>query len=396
LYHQVDIPDINKILRLDFELDYSIIKGENRLQRICPIIEIAKEEDAKIISDIFTEVYHGTYPYKKMHSIKGIIDMINSPTDYWFIFKLDSNQVIGAFGSHLEFEEKRGLLYGFVIRKGFHKTVDIFKAFMVCSTYLWKKYQEEILVWYGEIRTNETAAQYTTSFFGLKPIGFLPNKDIFFNQVESDILHVIYNQDVLSEYRKKMQPKIIRQVLNCYSYTNKRFKLGLPLIRNPKIEIDKSKLEQVKENISLDIEDEKFGNKRVIFSNRDNLSFFKFTYNPYSKNFEKTDYEVNCLEELNAFLDKLIKLIEDWNINYCECYVSAYNAEHQKLFYNQGFKARGYVPSWKFIKYDNLFEDRVLFNYFTGTLDENMKVIPEAKELIQTVNNSEESLIQNI
>ncbi|TFG11710.1 MAG: hypothetical protein EU535_06965 [Promethearchaeota archaeon] len=396
LYREIDRQDLDNLLESEFELDYSTIKKNSDSHRICPVIQLAEPKDAKVISEIFKQVYRETYPYKKMESEKGIIDMINSPQDYWFIFRLDLNETIGAFGAHLDFEEKRGLLYGFVIKKKYQRRIDIFKAFMVCAMYLWTKFQKELLVWYGEIRTNETAAQHTTSFFGLKPIAFLPNKDIFFNQIESDLLHVIYNRDVLFKYRKSEKPKIIRQVLNSYSYTNKRFNLGLPIITNPKIEINKLKLEGIKRKVVTLVEEKDYGNKSVTILNKDTQNFLSFIYNPYSKNFEKTDYLVDCLEELNAFLDKLVNLIEDWKINYFECYVSAYNPEHQMLFNNLGFKARGYIPCWKYSEDQNIFEDRILFNYITGRITENMRIIPEAKELIDSLDIPEENLLKLI
>lgn len=227
LYHEIDRVDLENILRLDFDLDYSVLSRYVNSQRICPIIEIAQPEDAHEISLIFKEIYQGTYPYKRMEHSSSIADMIKDPNYYWFLFKLDSGEIVGAFGSHLEFEAKRGFLFGFVIKKGYHKIIDIFKAFIGCTLFLWKKFQQEIFLWYGEMRTNETSSQFFTSIVGMKPVAFYPNKDLFFNKEESDILQVIYNREALTTLRKKERPKIIRQALNSYAYVNKRFHLGI-------------------------------------------------------------------------------------------------------------------------------------------------------------------------
>lgn len=396
LYNEIDKADLENILRLDFDLDYSVLERYFNSQRICPIIEIAKPKDAKEISQIFKDIYKGTYPYKRMENSESIAEMIKDPNYYWFVFKLNSGEIVGAFGCHLEIEDKRGFLYGFVIKKGYHKIIDIFKAFIGCAIYLWKKHQKEILIWYGEMRTNETTSQFFTSIVGMKPVAFFPNKDIFFNKKESDILHVIYDHETLRAFRKKQQPQIVRQVLTPYTYINKRFQLGMPIITNPKLSLDQKQVRTIQKNIVLTTYSEEFGIKWFEIVNKKSTSYIKFLYNPHSKNFEKTEYYVETVEELHVFLNQVNKLIEDMEINYFECFVSAYHPEHQEVFNNLGFDPRGYVPSWKYNINEGTFEDQIVFNYFRDDLDKNMKVIPEVKELLDFLNVYENDSFQEI
>ncbi|TFG24146.1 MAG: hypothetical protein EU532_12805 [Promethearchaeota archaeon] len=396
IYQDIYKTDLDKILSLDFEFDRGDIKNYTSFSKILPIIEIAKKEDAEVVSNLYKESYNGTYPYKQMEDANSIIDLIDSPNDHLFVFRLNTNEIIGAFSSHLELDKKRGLMHGFVIKKEYRKIIDSLKAFLGSSAYLWKKYQKEIFIWYGEIRTDESTAQFATSLFGLKPIAFLPNKDIFFNKVESDILHVIYNQKALLKYRKKQQPQILRQVLNSYVYTNNRFKLGLPIVKNPIIELNQARLDMLKSHITINIKELEHGIEEIIILNELNKNFYKFLYNPYSKNFEKSSYKIESLEELYLFLENLLKLFKEWNINYAESYVSAYNVEEQKLFYNLGFRARGYVPAWEYNSKDNIFEDRIVFNYFKGNVFRNMRLISEVEELINILNEQKDQDLQVI
>ena len=238
--------DIQEILNLEFDLDYSFLQNYLESDRICPIIQLASPEDAEEITNIFKEVYKNTYPYKKMENVQSVREMIEDPDYIWFLFRLSPEETIGCFATHLEFEQKRGFMHGYVIKKRYHAIIDIFKAFIGCAIYLWKTYIDKIILWYGEMRTNESTSQFFTSIIGLKPIAFFPNKDIFLNKVESDVLHVIYNKDVLKEYRSKENPKIIRQVLNCYQYANKRYHLGVPIIENPTIVLNSQKINEIK------------------------------------------------------------------------------------------------------------------------------------------------------
>jgi hypothetical protein len=235
------------------------------------------------------------------------------------------------------------------------------------------------------MRTNEAISQFFTSLIGMKPIAVLPNKDIFYNKVESDILHVIFNKDMLTKYRCEDKPKIIRQVLNCYSYTNKRYQLGLPIVENPKFTLDQGKIKTIKALVSNKIKEDRFGFQKIKFFIRNTNSNFEFIINPYSKNIEKIDYNIIDLEELYVFIEKLQEIMKERDINYAECFVSAYKPRQQKIFYNIGFRPRGYVPSWKYNKDKKEFEDQIVFNYFKGSIDKNMKIIPETNELLDNL-----------
>ncbi|MFX1312851.1 MAG: hypothetical protein ACFFHD_09585 [Promethearchaeota archaeon] len=372
--------NLDQILNLDFELDFYY-----KSEKVCPIIELAKPEDAKKIVDIFNEIYRGTYPYKAMEDPNTIREMIIQQNCHWFLFKLPSNEIVGCFGADLELNRKKAFLHGFIIRKQYQKSIDIFKAFIGCIIYLWKEYHEKIFLWYGEMRTNESISQFFTSLIGMKPIAFLPNKDIFLNKIESDILHVIFNKNVLREYRHKEAPRIIRQALNCYSYSNRRYELGLPIIENPNIILKQNTIDIIKKRIIKSSIKDKFGNEDITFYIKDLNSYFRFFHNRYSKNCEKTDYKVNNLEELYVFINELKTLIDESKINYFECFVSAYEPTHQKLFVQSGFKPRGYIPCWKLEKEKNIFEDQILFNFFKGNISREIKFIPESRELIENL-----------
>jgi len=384
------------LLTLDFNLDYSTAKNYIESERICPIVQLAKSEDAEEISNLFKDIYQNQYPYKKMEYAEGIREMINSSDYLWFIFKLENNEIVGCFGTQLEFTEKRGFLYGFVVKKRYQKIIDAPKAFIGCITYIWKTYQDKILVWYGEMRTNESTSQFFTSIVGLKPISFLPNKDIFNTKIESDVLHVIYDDSVFKNYRKKEAPHIIRQVLNWYAYSSKRYSLQNPQIENPNIILNKDKIKQLSKILIVNIQKVKYGNQIFKLSFKGFDSFMKFIHNPYSKNFEKTSFKVLCLEELYSFLNKIKDLINTMNINYFECFVSSYEPTHQKVFYNAGFRPRGYVPCWFYNKITGKFEDQIVFNYYRGEIAENPRIIAETKQLLDLSLNPQEKMFKDV
>ncbi|MFX1314868.1 MAG: hypothetical protein ACFE9T_03330 [Promethearchaeota archaeon] len=380
LFDRNSISNHQEILNLDFPLNL-----ERQTQRICPIIHLAKIEDAKVITEIFKDVYKGTYPYKQMESVKEVEKMILDSRYHWFIFKINSNETVGCFASYLEFEKKRGLLFGFAIKRAYHKIIDIFKAFIGCILYSWKTYKNKIFVWYAEVRTKEKIPPLITSSCGLKPIAFLPNKDIFLNQIESDFLHIIYDEKALLEYRYNKKPHIIRQVLGCYMYSNERFHLGNPKVENPSNNQNKTKVSKLKVKIIKKTEKDKFDNKIITLLLPDSSSFFKFLYNPLIQSIEKTTYKIEKIEELISFIQEIKEIIRNLKIRYFECYVSAYNPLHQKVFFDAGIIPRGYVFSWEYNIKKKCFEDRIVFNYVEGDINKNLKLIPETATLLQNL-----------
>jgi hypothetical protein len=72
-------------------------------------------------------------------------------------------------------------------------------------------------------------------------------------------------------------------------------------------------------------------------------------------------------------------------IRYSEVFVSAFCPEHQQLFYEFGFRARGYVPCWSFNENEKVFEDYVVFNYFEGEVSQ-ASFLPVGQELVEILN----------
>lgn len=387
-YEEVVESSIQNLFNLDFQL-----KKQRSSEKIITTLHIAKQDDAKDITKLFKEVYQGSYPYKRMESVEELQRMIESSESEWLLFKSNSGELAGCFGADFQYK-KKALLHGFIIRNKYRHIIDSLKAFVGSLIYYWNTYKDKIPVWIAEVRTNSVVPQWATNFCGLKPIAFFPNKDIFFNKIESDFLHVAYFKEVLNEYRSKKIPKLIREVLNCYAYSTKRYNLGVPLVENPKLKINSREIEILRKKINKAIINEKFNYQIIKYSIGD--SFFKFKFNPYSKSIEHTMYQVNSLEELSAFLLELKNKINLKKINYFQCFISAYKPEHQKLFLEMGFKPRGYIPCWECNENENIFKDFVLFNYFLGDINKNIKLTKDSEELFRFLGFSEEAISDDI
>ena len=372
--------DLHKGMELNFE-----ISNRTSFRKISPILKLANPGDAHDITELYRELYKGTYPYKEMEDVEEVSSMIQNPNYRWILFKNLYDKTLGCFTFALDFKNKKGYARGLMVKRKYQGITDVLKASLGSYVGMYSMFQDKILIWYSENRTAHTASQYSQALGGAKPIAFYPNKDVFLGKIESDIMHIGYDTQVLQKYRKKEQPKLIAETVNPYLYATKRYNLGPIQIVKPDLHLDLRKICSLKNQVSRKIEKDKYGYVQIKLTIQETGSYFKFLYTPLVQNFEKTKYKVCSLEELFILTRNFKKCMKEFKIRYSEVFVSAYEPEHQRMFLDIGLMPRGYVPSWKYNYKTKVFEDNILFNYYQGKVDKNLKLIEEGKELLNYI-----------
>jgi len=371
--------DLENGMDLDFQIDSKM--GNNK---ISPTLVLAKPWDAEEIANICKEVYEGTYPYKEIEDKRKVRKMIESPEHHFILFKV-GDSVAGCFRCALDFEHKKGYTGGFMVKKEYQKTLDVTKSIIGCYTWMWSTYKKEILIWYCENRTAHAASQYITSVCGINTVAFFPNKDVFYDQVESDVMGVIYQEKTLSTYRERKTPMLIRNALDSFLHCDNLYGLGSFNLVSPDLTLDYDKVSELHRNFRKDVITDKYGYRYYQFFLSGTKSYFTFLHTPNIQNIEKTKYHIDCLEELYVYLEEFLKCMKENSIRYSEVFVSVYSPEHQQLFYEFGFRARGYVPCWTYNKSEKIFEDYVVFNYFEGEVPQ-AEFLPVGQELVDILN----------
>ncbi len=365
----------------DFELSDRI-----RIKKISPILQLAKPEEVKEIIKVYRDLYNGTYPYREMENEHEVKKMIKDPSIQWITFKDKIGNITGCVTFVLDFSHKRGYVRGFMLKKKYQGRIDIIKAMIGSFVGMCFTFKDKILSWYVENRTAHTSSQYPMYRCGMEPIGFYPNKDVFFGRVESDLMQIIYDIKALEDIRSKKCPQIIPEATSCFNYSNEKLNLGPVKIKVPKLKLDEKYVDKLQYKLDKKVIIDKFGYQNVMLYIPGTESYFKFLYTPQVQNFEKTEYSVNNLEELYVFVQDFKKLARLLKVRYCEAFISAYDVEHQSIFYNAGLNPRGYIPSWKFNKKKNKLEDYILFNTFEGKISKKIKLIEEGKRLLKYLN----------
>jgi len=368
--------NINNEVYIDFELDR---KADTK--KVCPILRMASVEDAVDIVEIYENVYDD-YPYKEMLDVDEVKKMILNDAIKWIMFLDRKGNSIGCFTFVIDLETKRGYIRGLMMKREFQGHFDAVKATMASFYVMWTMYKDKIYIWHAEARTAHAKSQYVAVISSLKPIGFFPNKDIFNKKVESDLFMITYDQRAVNEYRSNKIPKIIPQVEISFFYSTLRHNLGGFERVDPKIALKDSEICKAKKKMSRKIEKDNFGYETIKFEIKGSPSYFKFLHTPMVRNFEKTEYQVDSLEELYAFIEEFKKSAADLGVRYYECFVSAYQPEHQKMFFDAGLIPRGYVPSWVYNSDNDQFDDYIIFNSYSGEIDNNIRLVSDAKDLL--------------
>lgn len=376
-------PNIKSGMELPFELT-----EKARDEKISPILQLATPQDAEDIVETYLDIYQGSYPYKEMENINEVKKMIKSSKFRWLLFKTPSSQeVAGCFTYQLDFEKKRGYMRGFNVKREFQGTLDAVKAVIGSMIGIWTEYKDKIKVWYCENRTAHTKSQYLSNVCGIKPIAFLPNKDVFNKKVESDIMHVAYEKDALTSLRSPEIPHFIPEMRPLFKYANKRYNLGDYRVSEKVYPLDLRDMVNFTSQVRVSKKKDRFGYETITYSLKNSDSYFKFLYTPQVQNFEKTEYKVANKEELFSFLKMWIDHIKMYNVRYAECVVSAYNPEHQRLFRKLGFSPKGYLPSWKYESLPNRFNDSILFNWAKNNIQNEVKLLPSGQQLVDIIQN---------
>ncbi|MFX1385229.1 MAG: GNAT family N-acetyltransferase, partial [Promethearchaeota archaeon] len=163
-FSSFDSKNISSREFLDFEL-----KDRIQNKKIPPILELARQKDAKEIVKIYRNLYYGTYPYREMEDELEVKKMINNPSIQWIIFKAPSRQIIGCITFVLDFFNKRGYIRGFMLKKKCQGRIDVVKAMIGSMIGMCCSFKEKILSWYVENRTAHTSSQYPMYRCGIEP-----------------------------------------------------------------------------------------------------------------------------------------------------------------------------------------------------------------------------------
>ena len=359
----LDCTSIDEGMTLDFTID-----NRRDTPKVSPVLRLAKSKDANEIANICREVYQGTYPYRELMDESAIREMIESPNHHFILFLVDG-AVIGCFRCAIELKKKKGYMGGFMLLEPYQGVIDVVKTIIGSYVWMWSSFPD-ILVWFCENRTAHAASQYITAVCGIHTIALFPNKDVFFHELESDVMGITYQKSVFSHLRSDMNPQLIEDAIDCFLYTDDLYGLGNFSIVPGDLELDIDKVEKFRKKLQITLSQDKHDYRHVSFSISGRKADFSFLHTPHIQNCEKVRYHFSSNEEFFVFLEYFTHYMREHKIRYSEMFISAYDPDLQKIINTFGYHARGYVPCWEYNAQENKFEDYIIFNWYKGKLSD--------------------------
>lgn len=137
-------------------------------------VQLASEQDIFQISQLYFDVYQGTYPDPLMKDFGLIRNFIKSDSGFWFITKDENNDVIGSVLAAYDKDNKIAKAFGAVVRNEF-RGQGVMEDLLSYGINFLREKTEGVDIIYSTTRTVNEAAQTLTEKLGFKKLGIFPN-----------------------------------------------------------------------------------------------------------------------------------------------------------------------------------------------------------------------------
>ena len=318
--------------------------------------------EAAGICDLYRRTYHVqseddvlrqlSYPYPEVFDPAWIHE-IGMDKDIVLKVVTDTltGRVIGSGTVILNPENQRGYVRGVMIDPDYQGYG--LASFILVTAFkeVIANHRDTIKIFFTENRTAHAKSQKISEASGMRPVGLLPNKDIFLKKRESDLLFVLYSMNTLKTRRP--EPTLIPAVIPIFKAVGRQFRLddAVPT----RVPISHANGYAVRGSISLDKYQYFYctyyaGGKEI-----------KFMINPRINVAEKTWFSPDIDPVTLKTLLRFAQISQRPQLYYMECYISAFQPEIQQVFVDLGFSPTGYIPGWDLV--DGKREDRIIMTW---------------------------------
>lgn len=176
-------------------------------------VQLASEQDIFQISQLYFDVYQGTYPDPLMKDFGLIRKYIQSDSGFWFITKDENNDVIGSVLAAYDKDNKIAKAFGAVVRNEF-RGQGIMEDLLQYGINFLREKTEGVDIIYSTTRTVNEAAQTLTEKLGFKKLGIFPNAHRT-NDYETHCLAAIVYDSALE--KRNTNYKLHHEMASLYS-----------------------------------------------------------------------------------------------------------------------------------------------------------------------------------
>ena len=187
---------------------------------------LATEEDIFQISQLYFDVYQGTYPDPLMKDFGLMKSFILSEAGFWFVAKNEKQQIIGSVLAAYDPDNLIAKAFGAVVRNE-DRGHGIMEELLSFGIEHLRKIPGGVDVVYSTTRTVNEAAQTLTEKLGFKKIGIFPNAHRT-NDYETHCLAAIIYPEALK--KRSSSYKVHHEMASLYEVVQNE--VGLPALES--------------------------------------------------------------------------------------------------------------------------------------------------------------------
>lgn len=301
----------------------------------------AQLSEARELMELYDVVYEGSYPYDEVRDLNWISEQMQVPENVQLtVVDRQTGRVAGASLFQLDLGQRTVYARGIMIHPDF--------AGYGCGSFLLGHAYQALIhdlnnwvhIYYTENRTAHIKSQKLGENAGMKPLGLLINKDLFFHERETDVLMGLFSRPVFEQRRKF--PQVIEPYFPIWEVIRKFYHLEhVDPINRVALE------DPVKLNRPLNCHFGRHGYLHVTIPGMTARSYLKFKVNKTTKAAEETKFQVSSPGEFRALLESALNFLKKEGIEYFEVYVPAWHPEYQVAAHELGLVASGYFPGYR-------------------------------------------------
>jgi RimJ/RimL family protein N-acetyltransferase len=185
-------------------------------------VQLASEQDIFQISQLYFDVYQGTYPDPLMKDFNLIRQFIKSESGYWFVTK-DQNEIIASVLAAYDFDNKIAKAFGAVVRNEY-RGQGIMEELLQYGIDFLRERTPGVDVIYSTTRTVNEAAQTLTEKLGFKKLGIFPNAHRTSDYETHCLAAIVYPSAI---EKRHSNYKIHHELESLYSVVRKEVGMGI-------------------------------------------------------------------------------------------------------------------------------------------------------------------------
>ena len=345
-------------------------------------------EEAQAIVKIYQLVYQRHFPYPEMLDPAYIYATFNDPTFFWGVFKTKKRgKIIGCYTVTVDRSTRTGYLRGLNVHPSYQARVGIREmASAVMRTFLETRIND-IDKWYIEARTAHTIVQYLGRTGDLLPYALMLEKDVFYEQRETDALLISYKRNI-RENGRIYPDSLPTALIPFYEHANTMMRCGAPVkictIEDCAFPIDTNRIREIQVGQTTD----NYGYTYITIWNPASGDVIGGTFTPSVKTLEKVKFNFTDPAMIGTMLCKFHEVAWSLGAEYIEWIVSVADRVLMAYFMRHPmYVIQGYLPAWVGSKAQpGMYEDAVMFGFTRHPVNTGaMELIEESQALLDLV-----------